>query len=68
MRLATILLLAAAAGLAGCGVKGALYLPEKPSEVIIRPAPGTEPTAEPAAPPPAEPPAPPPADEPGDSP
>jgi len=47
MRPAPLLLVVAAGCLAGCGVKGALYLPEKPSEVIIRPAPGTEPTAEP---------------------
>jgi predicted small lipoprotein YifL len=39
--------------LAGCGVKGALYLPEKSSEVIIRPAPGTGPTAEQPSPEPA---------------
>lgn len=59
MKPAACLLLAAVAGcLAGCGVKGALYLPEKPSEVIIRPAPGTEPTAAPTVPPAAEPEAP----------
>ncbi len=45
MRPAALLLVVAVSCLAGCGVKGALYLPEKPSEVIIRPAPGTEPTA-----------------------
>jgi predicted small lipoprotein YifL len=37
--------------LAGCGLKGPLYLPEKSREVIIRPAPGASPTsAQPAAP------------------
>ncbi len=34
-------LLALATSLAGCGLKGSLYLPEKSREVIIRPAPGT---------------------------
>lgn len=34
-------LLALATALAGCGLKGPLYLPEKSREVIIRPAPGT---------------------------
>jgi predicted small lipoprotein YifL len=33
-------LLALATALAGCGLKGPLYLPEKSREVIIRPAPG----------------------------
>ena len=43
--------------LAGCGLKGPLYLPEKSREVIIRPAPGAPAeAATPAeAPPPAEP-------------
>jgi predicted small lipoprotein YifL len=54
MRRAAWVLAVVAACLAGCGVKGALYLPEKPSEVIIRPAPGTEPTAEQPQSPPAE--------------
>lgn len=53
MRPVALLLVVVAGCLTGCGVKGALYLPEKPSEVIIRPAPGTEPTAEQPAPPPA---------------
>jgi len=53
MKLVPLLPALAAVCLAGCGVKGALYLPEKPSEVIIRPAPGTEPTAEQSSPPPA---------------
>ena len=53
MKPATLVLLTAVGCLAGCGVKGALYLPEKPSEVIIRPAPGTEPTAGQPAPAPA---------------
>ena len=50
-------LLALATALAGCGLKGPLYLPEKSREVIIRPAPGTPAeTATPAeAPPAAEP-------------
>ena len=34
-------LLALATALAGCGLKGPLYLPEKSREVIIRPAPAT---------------------------
>jgi len=56
MKPASLLLVVAAGCLAGCGVKGALYLPEKPSEVIIRPAPGSEPTAgQPAPAPTAEP-------------
>ena len=38
-------LLAVLAGLAGCGLKGPLYLPEKSQEVVIRPAPGTAPAA-----------------------
>ena len=59
MKPASLLVLVLTAGLAGCGVKGALYLPEKPSEVIIRPAPGTGPTAGKPPPPPAEDPAPP---------
>lgn len=57
-------LLALATALAGCGLKGPLYLPEKSREVIIRPAPGAaaeaptptetpqaaEPAGDPAAP------------------
>jgi len=35
--------------LSGCGLKGPLYLPEKPGEVVIRPAPAA---ADPAATPP----------------
>ena len=34
----------------GCGLKGPLYLPEKPGEVVVRPAPGTTPPATPAEP------------------
>ncbi|HEX9772286.1 MAG TPA: hypothetical protein VGA44_02385 [Steroidobacteraceae bacterium] len=37
---------------AGCGLKGPLALPDKPSNVVIRPAPGSEaaaPVSEPAA-------------------
>lgn len=41
--------------LAGCGLKGPLYLPEKPGEVTTRPGPGTvvppAPADAPAAPP-----------------
>ena len=33
-------LLALAAALAGCGLKGPLYLPEKSRDVVVRPAPG----------------------------
>jgi predicted small lipoprotein YifL len=46
-------LLALAAALAGCGLKGPLYLPEKSKEVVVRPAPGTatEPATAPEAPP-----------------
>jgi predicted small lipoprotein YifL len=36
-------LLGVVAALAGCGLKGPLYLPEKSQEVVIRPAPGTAP-------------------------
>lgn len=57
---ATLLLVGLA--LSGCGLKGALYLPEKPGEVVIRPGPSASPPAatpaepeEPATPP--EPPA-----------
>ena len=57
----TAALLAVLAALAGCGLKGPLYLPEKSQEVVIRPAPGTAPeaageTAPPEAPSDAEPP------------
>jgi predicted small lipoprotein YifL len=57
--------LALAAVTAGCGLKGPLYLPEKPGPVTTRPgptatAPATAPAAEqPAAEPTGEPPAPP---------
>ena len=46
-------LLALAAALAGCGLKGPLYLPEKSKDVVVRPAPGaaTEPATVPEAPP-----------------
>jgi len=37
-------LLFAATLLAGCGLKGPLELPEQPSNMVIRPAPGTPPT------------------------
>jgi len=42
----TAALLAGVAALAGCGLKGPLYLPEKSQEVVIRPAPGTAPEAQ----------------------
>ena len=57
-RRTTLVIFVAWSMLAGCGVKGALYLPEKPGKVIIRPAPGTGPTAEPTAPQPESPPVP----------
>ena len=46
-------LLALATALAGCGLKGQLYLPEKSKEVVVRPAPGAgaEPATAPEAPP-----------------
>ncbi len=34
-----ILAMALAGVLAGCGLKGPLYLPEKPKEVVVRPGP-----------------------------
>jgi predicted small lipoprotein YifL len=40
---------------AGCGLKGPLTLPEKPSNVVIRPAPGQEVVPAPAPAPEAEP-------------
>jgi predicted small lipoprotein YifL len=40
---------------AGCGLKGALTLPEKPSNVVIRPGPGQETVPVPAPEPEAEP-------------
>ena len=43
--------LAGALALGGCGLKGALYLPEKTGNVVVRPAPGAaQPSAEPAPP------------------
>ena len=33
--------LAVATPLAGCGLKGPLELPERPTNIVIRPAPGT---------------------------
>ena len=51
----TAALLAVLAALAGCGLKGPLYLPEKSQEVVIRPAPGTAPEGESAPGPSAEP-------------
>jgi predicted small lipoprotein YifL len=43
---AVALLAVAGLALAGCGVKGPLYLPEKSGEVVIRPAPTSTPPAE----------------------
>ena len=45
-----IALLFAATLLAGCGLKGPLELPEQPSNMVIRPAPGTAPATTPQAP------------------
>jgi hypothetical protein len=42
-------LVALAVALSGCGLKGPLYLPEKPGEIVIRPAPAA---GDPAASPP----------------
>lgn len=42
-----LVVLAVAVALTGCGLKGPLYLPEKPGEIVIRPAPAA---ADPAAP------------------
>jgi predicted small lipoprotein YifL len=50
-RLAAVTLCALAVAASGCGLKGPLYLPEKPGEVVVRPAPGATPpvtSAEPA--------------------
>ena len=49
-------LLVLATALAGCGLKGPLYLPEKSKEVVVRPAPGAP--AQPATAPEAQPPGP----------
>jgi len=45
--LGALIVLAVAVALTGCGLKGPLYLPEKPGEIVIRPAPAA---ADPAAP------------------
>ena len=49
-RLVASSLCALAVASSGCGLKGPLYLPEKPGEVVVRPAPGTTPPATPATP------------------
>ena len=49
-RLAASMLCALAVATSGCGLKGPLYLPEKPGEVVVRPAPGATPPATPAEP------------------
>jgi predicted small lipoprotein YifL len=43
-------LLLASILLAGCGLKGPLELPERPSNMVIRPAPGTPPAGTTQAP------------------
>jgi len=40
-----VALMTVLAVVAGCGLKGPLYLPEKSKEVVIRPAPGATPEA-----------------------
>jgi len=50
--------------LAGCGLKGPLYLPEKSGNVVVRPAAGSTPPTEPAKPADGAPPTAPPADSP----
>ena len=53
-RLAAGFFAVAGLALAGCGIKGSLYLPEKSGEVIIRPATTSSPPAEQPAPPPSD--------------
>jgi predicted small lipoprotein YifL len=48
--LAAASLCALAVAASGCGLKGPLFLPEKPGEVVVRPAPAATPTATPAEP------------------
>jgi predicted small lipoprotein YifL len=48
-RLVASSLCALAVAASGCGLKGPLYLPEKPGEVVVRPAPGATPPATPPA-------------------
>ena len=55
-------LVALAVALGGCGLKGPLYLPEKPGEVVVRPPPAASdqegsspPSAPEARPPPGQP-------------
>jgi predicted small lipoprotein YifL len=49
-RRAAASLCALAVAASGCGLKGPLYLPEKPGEVVVRPAPATTQPATPAEP------------------
>jgi predicted small lipoprotein YifL len=50
-RLIVALLAAGLLALAGCGLKGPLYLPEKTGNVVVRPGAGSSPpAAEPAKP------------------
>jgi predicted small lipoprotein YifL len=56
---------ALAVALTGCGLKGPLYLPEKPGEIVIRPAPAA---ADPAVPSPPAAETPPPSEQPQDPP
>jgi predicted small lipoprotein YifL len=51
---AAALFVLAGFALAGCGIKGPLYLPEKSSEVVVRPAPTSAPPAEQPPPPPSD--------------
>ena len=55
-RLAAASLCALVVAASGCGLKGQLYLPEKPGEVVVRPSPAPESPATPAPPPPQAPP------------
>lgn len=51
MKRPTLSVLAAGLLLAGCGLKGPLYLPEKTGNVVVRPGAGSSPpAAEPAKP------------------
>jgi len=49
-RIVAVSLCALAVAASGCGLKGPLYLPEKPGEVVVRPAPPTTQPATPAEP------------------
>lgn len=64
--LGALVALALAVALSGCGLKGPLYLPEKPGEIVIRPAPAAGDPA--ASPPPSAAEAPPSSEQPQDPP